>query len=518
MKGRKTGCLCAALVLLAAVLSGCGQIPVGQETAETLPTLPPAAVEWEAPDGDQTEGEEGLWTLYLPGKNGLNLVAQHVPSVPGLLRTEMLEAITRELLSFPANQQVDSLGGGAELTLYGANPVEYSGGVVTVNLGSSALSLSYRAFYTLSLALASTLCEGDSVRCVNVLVAGRSVGLDTSGSLAMGSLIAHPGENLPVLWEQMEARRTPVGASSADTPLTSYLTLYYPLADGRGISCENRTLNFPGQAGKQITEEILNSLSHGAMYLTGTADWPDLTGQLAYEPLASDLADGGRMITLTFREDTEEVWRQAGLDTACAAAALCCSLTTFIPGLAGVAIRIGDRPLTQVISERFGTISVPGGLFRREQFIPLLMGRTTVYLSRDGMLVPVEKTIDRERADSPRQQLAVLMEGVAASDQAEGLEAPLPEAVGDEDILGIALQGDTLLVNLSESMRAEIQAFGAEKETLLCYSMVNTLCENTGARNVCFFFEGEQVETIAGEIYWAGVFRENSGLCEESFG
>ena len=257
---------------------------------------------WEAPDGDRISGEEGLWTLYLPAKNGLNLVAQHVAAEPGILRAEKLETLTRELLSFQSNAQVDALGGETELTLFGDNPVEYSGGVVTVNLGSSALGLSYREFYTLSLALAATLCEIESVRCVNVLVAGQSVGLDTTGSLAMGSLIAHPGENLPVLWEQMEAKRTPVGQNAAETPLTSYMTLYYPLENGEGISCENRTLTFPGQTPQQMTNTVLENLSHGAMYLTGVPEMPDLTAQMSYAPLTSELADGGRMLTLSFRE------------------------------------------------------------------------------------------------------------------------------------------------------------------------------------------------------------------------
>ena len=44
---------------------------------------------------------------------------------------------------------------------------------------------------------------------------------------------------------------------------------------------------------------------------------------------------------------------------------------------------------------------------------------------------------------------------------------------------------------------------------LLCYAIVNTLCRNTGMKKVCFFFEGQQEETIAGEIYWAGVFFYN---------
>ena len=103
MKGRKALSLAAALMLALTGLTGCAKSPT-EEKEESLPTLEPPTVEWIAPDGDRVRGEEGLWTLYLPGKNGLNLVAQHVASLPGLLRTEMLEAIVRELLSFPANK------------------------------------------------------------------------------------------------------------------------------------------------------------------------------------------------------------------------------------------------------------------------------------------------------------------------------------------------------------------------------------------------------------------------------
>ncbi len=201
MSKRKIISLGCAMILGLGCLTGCVSDPV-EEKQESLPTLPPAAQPWEAPERDRIGGEEGIWTLYLPGKNGLSLVPQHIPAIPGALLEERMEETVRELLSFSGNSQADSLGKGTELTLFGEYPVEYSGGIVTVNLGSPALSLSYRDFYTLSLALASTLCEIDSVRCVNVLVADRSVGLDTTGSLAMGSVISHPGENIPVLWAE----------------------------------------------------------------------------------------------------------------------------------------------------------------------------------------------------------------------------------------------------------------------------------------------------------------------------
>ena len=105
-----------------------------------------------------------------------------------------------------------------------------------------------------------------------------------------------------------------------------------------------------------------------------------------------------------------------------------------------------------------------------------------------------------------------------STEQEEGISATLPETVREDDILGIAAEGDTLLVNLSESFRAEIQEKGGDAETLICYSMVNTLCRNTGMKRVRFFFEGEQVEYVAGTIYWAGEFMYNIGLAEKGLG
>ena len=85
----------------------------------------------------------------------------------------------------------------------------------------------------------------------------------------------------------------------------------------------------------------------------------------------------------------------------------------------------------------------------------------------------------------------------------------MPEGIREDDVLGIAAEGELMLVNLSSRFREAIAATGPEKEMLLCYAMVNTLCENNGMKRVCFFFEGEQAEWIAGEIYWAGEFLYN---------
>ena len=264
---------CAALGCLL-VLTGCS----GDATRETAPvqTLPPARSVWQAPEGDVPIGTERLYALYLPGNNGLRLTAQHVSIGPGS-KHDTAESLVRALLSFETNEQAQALGAGTRLSLFGDHPVELSGGVCTVNLGSSALQLSYRSFYTVALSLAATLCELDGVESVNVLVADQSVGLDVAGGLAMGSITGRPGENLPVLWEQMEAKRTPLGGDMRQTPLNSAVTLYFPLAEGNGVLCETRNISFEGQTPQQLASGILREMSNGSLRLTQVPVMPDLS-------------------------------------------------------------------------------------------------------------------------------------------------------------------------------------------------------------------------------------------------
>ena len=497
-------------------LTGCGNSGNARDSAEA-PTLPPAQAPYEAPDGDFPVAEEKIYTIYLPGQNGLHLVAQHISLEPDTLHNT-IETLVRELLSFPGNDQVSAPGGETELTLFGDNPVELSGGVCTVNLGSSALQLSYRNFYYLAQSLAASLCELEEVDYVNVLVADQGVGLDTTGGLAMGSQTAHLGENLPVLWEQTEARKTPLGNDMSKMPLSSRVTLYFPLENGEGMVCETADIAFDGQTPQQMAARILEVMSAGSREVTGVPNMPDILSLLIHEPLASELADGGRLITLSFRENAWAELESMEVDPECLLAAVTWSLLTFIPGTAAVSLRVGEQPVTLLNSERYGEIPILGGLMHRADFTAFLKGRTTVYFEKDGKLAPCEKAVEQDKSDSPREQLGALLGGPGKRELAEGFLPLIPGEVGEEDILGISAVGDTLLVNLSESFRTGIYSAGAEREMLLCYSMVNTLCHNTGKNRVCFFFEGEQVERIAGEIYWAGVFMRNDGLIELSFG
>ena len=502
---KRLGCLLTALCLLA--LSGCARNS-GEELAP-VQTLAPATVSYDAPDGDRPVREAEDCLLYVPEKDAQKLVAHSVRMEEADILSTVTMLVRKLLAEIKANNVFQTE---RDVELYRDLPIEISRGICTVTLSSSALQLSYSDYYRLSLALATTLCGLDEIDYVNVLTAGQSVALDSAGRLPMGSLTGHADENLSVLWEQMEARRTPQGGDASRTPLSTQATIYYPLPDGRGVACESRRAAFTGQTTSQLASTLLEMISDSVRNRTEAGEIPDLYEYMVHEPVSSEMEEGGKLITLSFWEDLQELAESWQTDIPCLAAAVTLTLTTFVPGISAVCFRIADKPVTEISSSRFRIGTILGGLMRRNTFDIFLTGSTTVYFEKDGRLVPTEKPVDRETADSPRVQLNALMQGPERQDAGKGIVSPLPEDAREDDLLGIAAEGDTLLVNFSSSFLEKIKAQGPEKEMLLCYAMVNTLCENTGMKRVCFFFEGEQAEWIAGEIYWAGEFLYNPEL------
>ena len=503
---KKSLCVLTVLCLLAA-LSSCARN--GGEEQAPVETLPPASVAYEAPDGDRVIRKPADYQVFYPEKNGQKLTVSSIHLDEADLKETAIALVGSVLTEINGN---GALRTERDLETVKETPVEISGGICTVNLSSSALQLSYSEYYRLSLALSTTLCALDEIEYVNVLTAGQSVALDSAGRLPMGSLPGHADENLSVLWEQMEARRTPQGGEAGKTPLNAQTTMYFPLTEGRGIACESLRITFEGQTASQLSSGLLDAMSETVRGRIESDNVPDLWEYMVHEPVASEMEEGGKLITISFREDLQELLDGWRTDISCLAAAVTMTLTTFVPGTAAVCFRIGDKPVTDLDSSRYRVGTILGGLMRRSVFETFLTGSADVYFVKDGKLIRTEKPVDRDMADSPRAQLGALMQGPDSVEKEKGITSPLPEDTGEDDLLGISADGDTLLVNFSSHFRDAVEAQGPENEMLLCYAIVNTLCSNTGMKRVCFFFEGEQTEEIAGRIYWAGEFLFNPEL------
>lgn len=500
MKKRLIRCMC---LLCALLMCGCSAAPDASAPVPQTPLVPDGAP-CEAPIGDAGLNHETLAALHLPSLDGQQLLTFY-ETLTLSYSQHPAEAIVRALLSHEGNSRVRPLGNGVTLALSGTDPVEVAGSVCTVNLSASALQLSREDFYTVCLSLAATLCELDGIQHVNVLVAGRAVAMDASGYLPLGAVTAQPGQELPVLWEQLAARRTPVGENPTATPLTATVTLYFPLADGTGIIPEARRLTFAGQHPQQLTLGILQALCTGAEQTGGTASLPDLIPLMIALPAVSDLNSGGKRVTLQFTEDVRSWIEAEGCDPACAFAALVWSLTTFIPSLEQVCIVMGDHALTGLRSMH-GTLVFPGGLHARSDYAAYLRAQSTVYHAQAGRLIPHSVSMRYRNARSPRDLLLALAAAPAEC-------AVLPGGLTDADILGLSITGDTLTINLSARYAQVIRDSGMDQR-LMAYAIVNTMCDGLRVRRVRFSFGSETVETLGGALIWGGEFLYAPGLIQ----
>ena len=492
------------------MLSGCTQVEQSSVSGPP-PTLGPAEAPYDAPLDTMAMSYTSSVPLYLPSLDGSRLLSENV-SVDLIHGEDPCSAIVHALLSFRGNDAVSALGAGTTLHTLSRYPVEISGSSCTVNLEASALSLEPQDLYTVALSLASTLGAVTPVRAVNVLVNDRPVGLDLADILPMGSVSAHPGEDLAVLWEQMSARKTPLGEDASVIPLTANVTLYFPTSDGTGFLPEVRSVTFSGQSTPVLAQGIIAALSNGSQYLDHVIAMPDLTSLMTQTPSVTELTGGGRLLNLYFEPEFLDRLELFGLSPACVLASTVYTLATFLPGVGGVRVFTGTSMLTSLYSAETGAMSFEDGIMRRRAFQSFLRDEALIYTTDGTLLHPENRLVPAGSAGSPHSLLQLL-----CTDGPEYRSA-LPFDLGADDLLGLGLEGDTLLMNLSEKARSGFASLDFAHQQLAVYSMVLTFCSATGTRRLRLFFDGDVLDSLGTELYFGGEFLLNHVLVDSNRG
>ena len=500
--------LTALLMSLTLLAGGCARsVPLRDAPGVTLP---PVSSPYQPPVGDGGEDIPRRVVLCLPDavSGQLSLLSERLP-LPSARHPA--EAVLTRLFSYPSSGQARALSPSGTLSLMPGRGVEISGGTAVVNLSAGALGLTGRDLFMTGSAITHTLSQWGDIRYVNILINDQQPGLDAAAALPLGSLAADaaPGS----AESQWEAR------SSARGGFTLAATLYFPAAAGRGVLAEGRPVNFPDTSLVSMVLALLRALSAGASALPGVPQVPDLTALLSGDPLVDELPGAqGRVVQLAFQESANEQLIAAGIPRSIMMASLCLTLTTFLPGVAGIRVRIGSEMISAV---------VPAGVFegagqeivfsdqvmRRSDFSHFLLDYCTLYFgSGSAALSPSARAIPYYQARSPRYVLGQLLHGPEYTDSVPGLLPVLPGGMKDADWLGISRQNDTLLVNISAAAGALFKPLDEAQERLMVYGMVNTLSRLGGVSKVAFFIDGKQEGTFARYIDLSGVFLPSAGL------
>ncbi len=500
----------AALFLLTA----CDRSPAQQETPVALPT---ASVPYAAPIGDATLEYAGQATYYLPRFDQAHLISLTDAAAFSASRLDA-ESVIRSLLLLPGNGLAAPLGGEVSLSLFGANPVEVSGDVATVNLSASALQLDRATLYLCGQAIANTLTEWKNIRYVNLLVMDKQIGLDLGSTLPTGALTRSLTGDFAAQYDQALAQRVQPGEDPASMRLAATVALYFPLSSVNGVISEARNISFTSQHMPDMAVRLLEELGKGPVSDIEAPPLPLLADLLAQPPEISDGQDGSRIVTLRFDPALDDMLETAGVSRASCFASLAYTLCTFLPNISGIQIYIGDERIDHVMLGATDGILFEDGMQRRAHYAQLLLDYTTLYLAdADGAhLTAVKRPVPFLQVQNPRMLLLMLFRGTAQGDRPSDAQ-PLfgVSALTDADIIGLSLSDGALVVNLSDAFRSAGAKLTAQGERLLAYGMVNTLLNDHRANRVCFFVGGKPFEGFTGSIDWGGYFYQNTGLAIE---
>lgn len=498
-------------LMLALLLTGCTATPPQSQTPPSV-TLPPSAASYVAPIGDSALEYIGNATFYLPHKNGNRLTSVNQAIAYSAARPQP-ESVVRAMIAHPGTNVATSLGGSTQLSLYGANPVEVSLNVATVNLSASALQMNRGDLYLSMQAITNTLTELPGIDYVNFLVVDRAVGLDVANTLPMGALSHSLEDNILSIYEQKLSNRVTVADSPSDKPLSANVTLYFPLAGTPGLIGEVRAMNFPNQNQPEMITLLLEELGSGPSRQDILSPaLPNLRSMLITSPYVTYSESlGGNVINLEFSGRLDNLLEDADITRANSMASLCYTLSTFFPGTAGIAVTIGSAPVeTLMLTESFtSSVLFSDRVMKRSDFAPLLYDLCTLYFTDDAYsgLTAVKRPAPYYQKQNPRYLLQELAKGPKPYDSQTGLSPTLPlDCITDASILGLAKADRTLLVNFAPDFASVPEKLSGAEERMLVYSMVNTLCENNAIQSVGFFISGVQPETFSGEIYWPGLF------------
>lgn len=482
MKHVRRAALAAGLTALLLLLGGCVSQVSERELADLSAVEIKADVPAPAQDGEQSY--DMRCTLYFFSEDGGRLipVTRSVTVEDGKSRAQ---AALDALLAGPETGETGAawpdLG-----TVRGERLLEVSCGVATVDLPARVRTLSQEMLYAVRMAIANTLTEFSEISYVNVLIGGREEGLDLGATLPVGTITRVDDLDVGARYSRLHEQRLSSGG------VTLLTTLYFPAAQGGLLLPEVRSIAYAQVSPIEYLYTLLDELGKGAGLALCAQSVPAPMDYIEEMPEIVRTEDGYLAIELRMSDALETALDAAGLTLDTYMAMLTDTLMGFVPGVEGLRVMIGGK--------------TSADLATRSDFEGCVGAPATLYVMDGTGLSRVQRVLPQALANDARARLAALM----ALDEAERFA--LPDGLTQEDILAVHAGEETIAVNLSGRFRDALAALTPAQERAAVYAMVNTLTEGTRASRVAFFFEGEQVQTLAGGLEMRGTFLRNPGM------
>lgn len=472
----------ACLMLVLALL--CLQLPAAFAQSGESPLLEDQALR-------TTES-----VLYYLNEDGTQLI-------PLVRRLTLLpaETLAQALLSALAKEEEGLLSPYPRESQLYVRAVEQAGSIVTVDFGGDFSMLPPRTLFNLKAAVVNTLTAADDIQYVNLLFNGMELTANEQGSSFPSGTLVRFEQDLSSAWAKEQEAFRPQGS------FTRNVTLYFLSADGRYLLPEVRPITFTSDDYiTPILDELVRGPKNNQLLRRSLPASLTLLG----EPYYDFLSNGGRYVHINLNYAMGSFLSQESGLRQQILGSLVCTLTTFVPNLSGVHIRLNRRYMDQE-----DTAYRQERVYIRSQFEYLMASTLSLYLPRaDGRLLCVSRNVPCSES-TLRDLLEELLSGPGEEEDADVL-SPFPEGFTSACVKSLCVVSDTLLFNLSEEGASRLSSLTPEQENSFVYSIVNTYTALPGIRRVQFLKEGFTLRSLAGRIDLRDPLMRNPALIQQT--
>lgn len=489
----------AALMLICLLMLTCcsgGAQVAGDEMQSVLPELP--TLEARQILGDVRKPFTRDVTLYYAVENGLDLTAV-TRTIDVNQNENLIERSLEELLRTLSSTGALRNGASTQQLI----ELEYSCGIACVNLTLEAgVHPGDSDDLLLCAAIADTLLGLDGVECVNILTGSRS---NAVCGLPLGAII-EPSDNISALYAQFQSEESRF-LTEQTASISRNVILYFPSTDGGYLLPEMRTLSFDSD---DYASVILDALKAGPLERSCCfSAMPGNQELLAGAPRRWVSDAGERIIDVSFTEMLPNYLAFAGVEAWQLYGSVVLSLCSFLPELDAVRICVDGTPVDACTLGEV-QLQFEDGMMRRSDFSACIGSSAGLYFAdTDGGLRRVECAMSRSAAISTKQ---ILSEMIRAGNPGDGLTGVFPEGLLPEDILGVEVEDQVAVVNLSGAFYSRCQSLDSAGERRLVYAMINALTELDGIRAVRFVVEGQSIDAMVQSICLKTALLPDPGL------
>ncbi|MBQ9941693.1 MAG: GerMN domain-containing protein [Christensenellaceae bacterium] len=458
----------AALLLALLCLGGCTSIKEEPATLEDHVQLTP--IEQTGPE------QEWFARLYFPQAESGRLLAE-TRQLPLADEAESAKAVLAALLRGPLDSSLKSLGVG--LSLEG---VEISGQVANAYINARVLP-EEKESYILASAVADTLCGNFQVKYVNTFINGSP---QMVSGRPLGALAASDG-NVEKNYQEAVYRL------SGDQPAETYVTLYFVDAGGKYILPEVRLLQL---GAGDISAQLFGELA------LGPAQNTRLQSPFARDFYISQIteAPADQPSRRYYEIESQPFYDETDSAQTLAIACLYYTLSGCMDGCERITFEVGGLPR---VTTRATT--------------QLLLGRAiSLYFPQVDLstLGRVERIVPARRSSLVEVYLEELIRGPVEGDP-QRIWPAFPEEITLDDVKSISVSGGTATLDFSDNFLRQLKKMSEKKQTLLIYSIVNSLCEMEDVRRVQFLVEGERAGEVSPRLYLYSPLLPSPGMVSE---